>query len=309
MGVAVATTTPATPSYAGGFIPEIWSGKLIQKFYDATVLAAIANSDYEGEIKAMGDTVHIRQVPSVTIRDYQRGQTLLTERPDAAPVDLIIDRAKYWNAECDDVAKIQSDIGMLDMWATDASEQMKIAVDGSVLNSIYADAAATNLGNTAGRISQNIQLGATGAPVALTAANVLDYIVDMGTVLDEANVPETGRFLVLPAWMAGLIKKSDIRESGVAGGDASLLRNGMLGMIDRFTLYSSNVLSATVDGANRCFRPLAGHKAGCTFAAQLTQVETLRSPTAFADIIRGLHVYGFKVVNSAALAAGYVRKG
>ena len=309
MPIAVATTTPATPTYAGTFIPELWSGKLIEKFYDATVLAQIANTDYEGEIKDQGDTVHIRTVPSITIRDYQRGMTLQTERPDAPIVDLTIDYAKYFNAECDDVSKVQSDIGLLDLWSQDASEQMKIAIDGSVLNNIAPDAAAANRGATAGRISQNINLGVTGSPVALTSANIIDFIVDLGLVLDEQNVPETARWLVLPGWMAALIKKSEIREASISGGDDSLYRNGRLGMIDNFTLYKSNVLTAVTDGSYKCFRPLAGHKAALTFASQMTKMETLRSPDSFADRIRGLQVYGFKVVNNVALASAYVRKG
>ncbi len=307
--IPVASTTPATPTYAGTFIPELWSGKLIEKFYDATVLAQIANTDYEGEIKDMGDTVHIRTVPSITIRDYQRGMTLQTERPDAPIVDLTIDYAKYFNAECDDVSKVQADIGLLDLWSQDASEQMKITIDGSVLNNIAPDAAATNRGAAAGRISQNINLGATGAPVALTSANVIDFIVDLGLVLDEQNVPETGRWLVLPGWMAALIKKSEIREASISGGDDSLYRNGRLGVIDNFTIYKSNVLSAVTDGSYKCFRPLAGHKGALTFASQMTKMETLRSPDSFADRIRGLQVYGFKVVNNVALASAYVRKG
>ena len=308
MSLAVAVTSPVTPTYEGTFIPELWSGKLIEKFYDATVLAAIANTDYEGEIKAYGDTVHIRQVPTLTIADYSRGMTLATQRPDAPIVDLSINRGKYFNAECDDVSKYQSDIGMVDLWARDASEQMKIAIDSLVLNTIYADASADNSGATAGRISDSINLGVTGTPVQITATNVIDFIVDLGLVLDEQNVPETDRWLVLPAWMAALIKKSDVRNASISGGDQTLYRNGRIGEIDRFTLYKSNVLTSVTDGANRCWRPMAGHKSGLTFAAQMTKMETLRSQTTFADIIRGLQVFGFKVVDPKSLAVGYVRK-
>lgn len=309
MSLPVAVTSPVTPTYEGTFIPEIWSGKLLEKFYDATVLAQIANTDYEGEIKNQGDTVHIRTVPSLTIRDYQRGMTLQVERPDAPMVDLLINRGKYFNAECDDVSKVQSDIGLLDMWAQDASEQMKIAVDSSVLNSIYADVAADNAGATAGRISDGINLGVTGTPVVITPSNIIDFIVDMGLVLDEQNVPETGRWMVLPAWMCAMIKKSDIRNASISGGDQSLYRNGRIGEIDSFTLYKSNVLSSVTDGAFKCFRPLAGHKHGLTFASQMTKMETIRSQNSFADLIRGLQVYGFKVVDGKSLVAGYVRKG
>lgn len=308
MPFPVAVTTPVTPSGAGTFIPELWSGKLIENFYDATVLAAISNTDYEGEIKNMGDTVHIRGMPSVTIRDYSRGMTLQVDRPDVPVQDLSIDKGKYFSAECDDVSQVQSDLALLDLWAKEASEQMKIVVDGNVLNTIYADADSNNLGTTAGRISDSINLGTTGAPVQVTAANVIDFIIDLGLVLDEQNVPETGRWLVLPAWMCALIKKSDVRNASISGGDQSLYRNGRVGEIDRFTLYKSNILASVTDGANKCWRPLAGHRAALTFASQMTKMETLRSTTTFADIVRGLQVYGFKVVKPQALAVGYVRK-
>jgi len=309
MSLPVAVTVPATPTYEGTFIPELWSGKLLTKFYDATVLAAIANTDYEGEIKQFGDRVNIRSIPSLTIRAYQRGMTLQRERPDSPITVLEINRGDYWAAECDDVSKFQADINMVDAWTRDASEQLKIRVDGAVLNSIYADAAATNQGAGAGRISQNINLGAPGTPYALTSANVVDWIVDMGTVMDEANLPETDRWLVLPAWICGLIKKSEIRNASISGGDQSLYRNGRIGDIDRFTLYSSNVLASYTDGVHKAFRPLAGHKSACTFASQLTNMETMRSQDSFADILRGLQVYGFKVTHPNSLVTGYVRRG
>jgi hypothetical protein len=295
------------PAY-DAFIPELWSGKLIEKFYDATVLAQIANTDYEGEIKNHGDTVHIRTIPSVTVRNYQRGTPLQTERPDAPEVELQIDKGKYFQAELDDVAKVQTDMDMLNLWSQDASEQMKIAVDGDVLNVIGPDAVAANKGAAAGRISQSINLGTTGAPVLLSSANVIDWIVDQGQVLDEQNVPETGRWLVLPSWITSLIKKSDIRNASISGGDQSLYRNGRIGEIDNFTIYKSNVLTSVVDGTRRCFRPLAGHRNALTFASQMTKMETLRSQSSFADIVRGLQIYGFKVVDGTCMVSSYVAK-
>ena len=89
-------TSPGHPAYTGNFIPEIWSGKLIENFYDATVLAAIANTDYEGEIKAHGDTVNIRTTPEITINDYVKGQTLSVENPDKPKLQLLIDKGKYF---------------------------------------------------------------------------------------------------------------------------------------------------------------------------------------------------------------------
>lgn len=98
--------TSGHPQYSGNFIPEIWAGKLIEHFYDATVLAQISNTEYEGEIKNFGDTVHIRTTPTITIRDYTKGMTLQVERPDSDPLELLIDKGKYWQAVEDDVDKI-----------------------------------------------------------------------------------------------------------------------------------------------------------------------------------------------------------
>jgi hypothetical protein len=313
MAITIAATpwagTNQTPPYHGTFIPEIWSGKLIEKFYAATVLSAIANTDYEGEIKNMGDVVHIRTKPTITIRDYQVNQDLLIERPSSNIVDLTIDNAKYFNEALDDIMEVQSDINLLSLWSDDASEQMKIVIDTAVLATLDAGVAAVNKGLTAGRISGNINLGAAGAPVAVTALNIVDAIVDMGTVLDEQNIPETGRWLVIPPWVAALIKKSDLRNASISGDGVSLVRNGRLGMIDRFTMYSSNLLPTATEGTASAFRVFAGHPHGLTFASQITKLEQMRSERSFSTLMRGLQVYGNKVLDGIALTELYAVKG
>jgi len=290
------------PQYSGNFIPEIWSGKLIENFYDATVLAAISNTDYEGEIRSYGDTVNIRTSPEVTIRTYVKGQTLQVENPDKAKLQLLIDKGEYFSCIEDDVDKVQSDINLMDTWTKDASEKMKIKIDQRVLTDMLPDIAAANKGNSAGRITANIALGTSGSPVAITKTNVLDYIVDLGTVLDEANAPESDRFLVIPAKMAGFIKKSDLKDAAITGDAQSVIRNGRLGMIDRFTIYMSHNLSVT----SGKFSLIAGHRMGFTFASQMTNMETIRSESTFGNIVRGLQVYGYKVVKPEALAQGIV---
>jgi hypothetical protein len=299
-------TSAGRPNYSGNFIPEIWSGKLIENFYDATVLAAISNTDYEGEIKSMGDTVNIRTSPEITIREYVKGQTLQVENPDKPKLQLLIDKGEYFACIEDDVDKVQSDVGMMDLWSKDASEKMKIQIDKRVLTDMLPDVDALNKGANAGRISANINLGTSGSPVALTKANVLDYIVDIGTVLDEANAPEGNRFIVIPAKLAGMIKKSELKDASLSGDGTSILRNGRLGMIDRFTIYMSHNLKVESGGK---FNVIAGHKMGFTFASQMTEMETLRSESTFGDIIRGLQVYGYKVVKPEALATGIVTIG
>jgi hypothetical protein len=299
MGFPVST---GRPNYSGNFIPEIWSGKLIENFYDATVLAAISNTDYEGEIRNMGDTVNIRTTPEITIKTYVKGQTLSVENPDKPKLQLVIDKGEYFACVEDDVDKVQSDINLMDTWSKDASERMKIKIDQRVLTDILPDISADNKGATAGRISNNIDLGTTGSPVAITKTNVLEYLVDIGTVLDEANCPEGNRFVIIPAKMAGMIKKSDLKDASLTGDSVSILRNGRLGMIDRFTVYMSHNLSVS----SGKFSIIAGHKMGFTFASQMTNMETIRSESTFGNIIRGLQVYGYKVVKPEALSQGII---
>lgn len=297
------------PNYSGNFIPEIWSGKLIENFYDATVLAAIANTDYEGEIKNQGDTVNIRTIPNITIRDYVKGQSLVVENPDKPKLQLVIDKGEYFACVEDDIDRVQSDVKLMDMWSKDASEQMKIKIDQRVLTDILPDIAATNKGATAGAVSGAFNLGTTGSPLTVSkdgaggTTSVTDLVVDMGTVLDEANCPEQNRFLIIPARMAGLIKKSELKDASLTGDSQSPLRNGRLGMIDRFTIYVSHNLKVT---SSTKYSIIAGTKMGFTFASQMTEMETIRSETTFGDIIRGLQVYGYKVVKPEALVESVV---
>jgi len=124
----------------------------------------------------------------------------------------------------------------------------------------------------------------------------------MGTVLDEANAPESDRFIVIPAKLANLIKKSELRDASLSGDSTSVLRNGRLGTIDRFTIYVSHNLY--VSGGE--YSIIAGHKMGFTFASQMTEMETIRSERAFGNVVRGLQVYGYKVVKPEALSTAVI---
>ena len=294
---------------SGKFIPQIWSGKLVEKFYDATVFGEIANTDYEGEIKNQGDTVHIRTTPTLTIRDYEIGGSLNYENPTNPSVELQIDKGKYFAFQVDDVDEYQADIDIMDDWAGDGGEQMKIAVDTEILAYVPTGVSADNAGATAGVKSGSYNLGASGSWVSLSKANILDYLVDLGSVLDEQNVPETGRWVVLPAWACGMIKKSDLKDASLAGDTQSIMRNGRVGMIDRFMIYMSNNLDITTDGATAVTNIIAGHKVGLTFAAQMTKMETLPNPNSFGQLVRGLNIYGRKVVEGKYLTHLYAAKG
>lgn len=299
---------PGTPQYSGTFVPEIWSGKLLVKFYAACAIAAIANTDYEGEIKDVGDKVIIRTVPDIQIRDYVKGQSLVIQRPEAPNKELVIDKAKYFNFICDDIDKHQTDVKLMDSWSTDAAEQMKISIETGVLADIYADAPAANKGLTAGIKTAGFNLGASSNPLAVSKANILDVIVDVGTVLDEQNVPSTDRWMLLTPWMCGNIKKSDLKDASLSGDGTSILRNGRIGQVDRFMLYHSNLLYQTTDGSDVVWHLIAGQRSALSFAAQMTKMESLRAESTFGTLVRGLNVYGYEVLKPEALCDIYVKK-
>lgn len=285
--------------HTGIYTPEIWSGKTLVKFYKTTVFGDIANTDYEGEIKNQGDTVHIRTVPDIVITDYVIGQKLSYDRPRGTVVDLLVDKGKKWSFSVEDVERLQSDIPYVEKWTDDAGEQLGIAIDTNVLANVYSSAHADNKGTTAGTISDGYSMGVTGTPLLIDKDNILDTLVDMGSILDEQNVPQTQRWVVLPPLFCGMIKKSDLKDASLAGDATSIMRNGRLGMIDRFMIYSSNSIATAVTGTEHNI--VAGHPAAITFASQLTKNETLKNQDDFGDLVRGLQVYGYKVIKEEAL--------
>jgi len=326
--------SPATDYSNIGFIPEIWSGKLIEKFYAATVLAAISNTDHEDEIRSMGDRIKIRTKPTITINNYLADGDLTLDRPSGGNIELYINKGKYFATILDDVFEIQSDLNLMSIWADDASEQMKIAVDTDVLANLYNTQNSANYGATAGLISGNINLGTNAAPLATVGRNpgtgqieILDVLLRLGQALDEQNIPETGRWVVMPTWAATQIKRSELRQVYLSGDSMTMMRNGRLGMVDRFTIYVSNLLpnsstsgsifTGAGTGVTAGTNPLssgnytiyAGHAHGLTFASQMTKVETVRSERTFGNIFRGLQVYGYQVLDGKALAQAVITQG
>jgi hypothetical protein len=269
------------------------------------VFGEIANTDWEGEIKNQGDLIKIRTIPTIQIRDYEKGMNLTNEVPTSTPVELLIDKGKYFSFTVDDVDDVQTDMKLMDMFSNDAAEQMKIQIDSTVLDGVKAAAAAGNSGATAGAISSSLSLGTVAAPRATDKTNVLDLILAAGQALDEQNVPETGRWMVIPAWMVNLVKSSDLRQAYLTGDQTSPLRNGKIGMIDRFTVYSSNNLPTAAGGK---FYVMAGTRDAISFASQMTKMETIRSTATFGNIVRGLQIFGYKVVKPEALVNMVVTK-
>lgn len=308
MGVQRASGIPEYgPGGTINYNPEIYSGKLVEKFYKTTVFGEIASVDYEGEIAGMGANVIIRTVPDVTVSDYVIGAGLTPQYPSRNSVTLSIDKAKSFNVALSTVDSRQSDLDMADVFANDGSIQLRIAADADMLETIPADVDADNQGTTAGQDSNDIDLGSAAAPRQLSAANVVELFTDMGQVLDEQNVSDEGRWAVVPPWLVNLVKNSDLKIASLAGDGVSILRNGKIGEIDRFTIYQSRNVLRQTSPATCSYVPF-GHSAGLTFAAQIVECQMIDNPNDFGYLIRGLMVYGYEVIEPQYLGTAIVAK-
>lgn len=299
------------PDYGPGgtirFIPEVYSGKLVEKFYKTTVFGEIATTDYEGDITGFGNNVVIRTVPDVTVFDYVIGAGLPVQYPARNAVGLAIDKAKAFNVALSTVDQRQSDLDLSDLFANDGSMQLRIAADSDMLETIPADVSADNSGTTAGVDSQDIDLGSAAAPRLVDSGNVVELFTDAGQVLDEQNVSDEGRWFVGPPWLMNVIKNSELKIASLAGDGVSILRNGKVGEIDRFTVYQSrSILRQTSPAvASYC---LFGHSAGLAFAAQIVECQMINNPNDFGYLIRGLMVYGFSVIEPNYVGTAVIAK-
>jgi hypothetical protein len=320
MPSAVQPPFQTNPAYSRTFIPQLWSGKLNVKFYLTTVFGEIANTAYEGEIKSMGDSIIINNIPTMQINDYVIGQNLNYQVPTPNTVELAIDKAKYFGVNVSDVLEYQAKPNLMSMFTDDATKQMAITIDRTVLLDEYNNGAAANKGTTAGVISGAINLGSDAVPVDLSTApgKILDVILGMASVLDEQNVPDTDRWIVIDPATRLRLMQSPLQQAYLTGDDKSILRNGKLGMIDRFTIYLSNQLPKAAAGLNPDGSAnagavqrrvlLAGHTSALSFASQITKTESLQNPNDFGQLVRGLNVYGKKMIKPESWSTALVTK-
>ena len=261
----------------GNFIPSLWSKKLNNNYYAQTFLMDITNSSWEGEVK-QGGSVMIRNRPTVAVTDYTVNQDIQYQDIVDEKIELVIDKAKSFSFKIDDIDAVQSNIPVMNELTQDAAYQMKIAIDQLVLGSIYADA------------------GNTLSTLTMDKTNVIDWIIDAEVKMEEANLPTSERWLVIPPKAAGFIQKSDLKNASLSGDAKSIIRsnmsNGRLGEIGGITVYVSNNLAKS----GTTYQCIAGHKSAVTFAAQIVKVESLRLQTKFGDAVRGLNVFGFKTL-------------
>jgi hypothetical protein len=268
------------------FIPEIWSAMMLESLKKELVYAgpSVVNRDYEGEIANMGDTVRIRSISRPTIASYTKGSTTITpEQLTDAQRSLLIDQAKYFAFELDDIDAAQSTGGELEAGLVEAVYGLRDVADQYVAG-LYTGAAAAN------------QIGTVSVT---TGALAYTQLRRLKVKLDEANVPQQGRYVVVPPWYHGLLLEEDKFVRVDASGTDQALRNGIVGRALGFdVLMSNNAPLVTGDD----YAVIAGYPKAIAFAEQINKVEAYRPESAFGDALKGLHVYGAKLVRPDGIA-------
>jgi len=272
------------------FIPEIWSANLLSNLNKELVYASsdVTNTDYEGEIKNAGDTVRINSIGRITVFDYTKNTDMpAPEVLTDSQKTLIIDQQKGFNFQVDDIDKAQQNPKVM-------SEAMKEAayaladVKDRFLAGFYTGAAAANL------------IGNDTTPVSITTPSAAyEYLVDMGVLLDEQNIPSEGRVVTVPSWFEGLLRKDDRFVKSGTDSAASTLAKGVVGEASGFTVRKSNNVPNT---AGAKYKIQATHRMARSFAAQIINTEAYRPEKRFADAVKGLSVYGGKLIRPEAIS-------
>lgn len=260
------------------FIPEIWSKKLLKVFDKTVVMANLVNRDFEGDIQSPGDVVHVRTFGDVTINDYTRDMTISFQSLTDPMVDLTIDQQKYFAFKVDDLNKAQADINILEGYASRAAIAIRDVVDSRLIGH-YADVDAGNV------------IGTDLSPITLTSSNIYDYITQLGETLDDCNIPSEGRNLVITPKFKTMLLQSDEFTRATSLGD-NVIQNGYIGNVAGFAVHVTTN-NAAVDGVVNL---MAFTQDFISFASQVSKVETVRPYNMFADAVKGLYLYGSKVM-------------
>lgn len=270
------------------FIPEIWSANLLSNLNEAHVYGDVTNHDYEGEISSAGDTVRINSIGRVSIGDYTKNTNMgAPETLTDSQKTLVIDQQKFFNFQVDDIDKAQQNPKVMPEAMREAAYGLN-RVSDLFLASFHTGAAAGNL------------LGNDATPVVVdSASEAYDALVDLSVLLDDAKAPEEGRTVIIPSWFHGLLRK-DTRFVGVGSAQSdAVLRNGVLGEAAGFTVRKSLNVPNT---AGAKYKIQASVRSAISFAEQIVSVEGYRPEQRFADAVKGLHVYGGKLVRDTQLA-------
>lgn len=289
------------------FVPEIFSKKIQNFFRKSSVIEAITNTDYAGEIAAFGDTVKIIKEPEITVAAYTRAASTTKQYLTDQELTLVIDKANSFKFIVDDIEEKLSHINFASVGASSAAYTLKNTMDAEVLTAMFAGVSTS---------SPDHQLGgdtANAAAASLTTTDPIDMgngssevsplaiMARMARLLDDSQVPEDQRwFVAKPEFYEELASTdSKLMSSDFNQGDGGV-RNGLVasGSIRGFQMYKSSNVPATTNATGQC---LAGHMSSTATAQSILNIETLRDTDTFGDIVRGLHVYGRQVLRDDAL--------
>ncbi len=272
------------------FIPTVWAARLLVALEKSLVYGQtnVCNRDYEGEIRASGNTVKIASIGDVTVDDYTKDTDIGDpETLTDAEQSLLIDQAKYFNFYVDSVDRAQQNVNVLDEAMRRASWSLRD----------YADTFLAGLMDAA--VPGGNKIGSTVTPKVPTKDDAYEYLVDLGVLLDEANAPIDRRFVVVPAWFHGLLLKDErFVKAGTRSSDTAL-RNGEVGEAAGFSILKSNNVPNTTGTK---YKIIAGHSIATSYVEQIIDVQTYKPEKRFGDAVKGLHVYGAKVVRPTCLA-------
>lgn len=272
------------------FTPEIWSMKLLSSLKKSLVIAApgVVNRDYEGEISDQGDTVHINSISRPTIGNYVKGVTqIVPEQLTSAQRSLVVDQAKYFAFEVDDIDRRQNAGDVIPEAMTEAAYGLRDVADQFVEALMRAGVQSANA------------LGAVFVDAANPGTAYDNLIIPLKVMLDEADVPTEGRFLLISPWVHGVLLRDDRFIRADASGTTTALRNGLAGNASGFEVRISNNLPL-VTGDD--YSVIAGTPMATSYAEQINKTEAYRPEDSFADAVKGLHLYGAKVVRPDCLA-------
>lgn len=279
----------------GSFSPTVYSKKVLLTLKKKSVAEAITNTEFEGEINSMGDSVKILKQPNITVSDYTRGKQLVSQDINDEDITMTIDQAKAYQFYMDDIEMAHEHVSFEDMATDSGSYALRDAYDSNILTAISAAVSTNSL---------------SGITVGFGSGNdytPLDLISRLSRLLDDQNVPDEDRWLVLsPSYLEALRREdSKLIEAQVMGDPKSVVRDPRLGtsvMLHGFKIYKSNNL-ATAGTV------LAGHKQAMATASSILKSEVIRSPNSFGNIYRGLFVFARKALREAALAKAVVTLG
>lgn len=273
------------------FIPTIWSAKLIEELQKALVYGGCCNKDYEGEIKGAGDRVRIGGLSAVTISNYTRN-TDISDPEDviAAAAELVVDQEKYYNFAIDDVDAAQAKPKVMASAMKNAAYELADTMDQYVRGILIAGVSEDNLvgSDSSAKVPDETTAG----------SGAFDYLLELGEKLSDSKCPRVGRFVVIPPWWTTHLVSDDRFVSVADSGSSEALRNGFVGRAAGFDIYESHNVSNT---AGTLYKIVGGTTAGCTLAVQINKTEAYRPDKRFADAVKGLAVYGAKVVRPTCL--------